>query len=76
MGDEYDKVRKVYSVNIVYFELGQGKDYVYHGKTIFQGLHDPSDVLKLSVRQNEQFFGRKGKDVLKRKDAGDLFPEY
>ena len=76
MGDEYDKVRKVYSVNIVYFELGQGKDYVYHGKTIFQSLHDPSDVLKLSVRQNEQFFGRKEKDVLKRKDAGDLFPEY
>ena len=76
LGDEYDKVRKVYSVNIVYFELGQGKDYVYHGKTIFQGLHDPSDVLKLSVRQNEQFFGRKEKDVLKRKDAGDLFPEY
>ena len=25
-GDNYDKVRKVYSVNIVYFELGHGKD--------------------------------------------------
>ena len=31
LGDDYDKVRKLYSINIVYFDLGQGKDYVYHG---------------------------------------------
>lgn len=46
-GDTYDKVRKVYSINIVYFELGQGKDYVYHGKTEFKGLektHDAGEV--------------------------------
>ena len=67
LGDDYDKVRKLYSINIVYFDLGQGKDYVYHGKTIFRGLHDPNDVLKLSVRQQELFIG---------KDAGDIFPEY
>ena len=53
LGDDYDKVRKLYSINIVYFDLGQGKDYVYHGKTIFRGLHDPNDVLNyLSVNQN------------------------
>lgn len=67
LGDDYDKVRKIFSINIVYFDLGQGKDYVYHGKTEFRGLHDPSDVLKLSVRQQELFVG---------KDAGDIFPEY
>ena len=67
LGNDYDKVRKVYSINIVYFDLGQGKDYIYHGKTIFRGLHDPNDVLKLSVRQRELFIG---------KDAGDIFPEY
>ena len=60
-------MRKVYSINIVYFDLGQGKDYVYHGKTLFRGLHDPNDELKLSVRQRELFVG---------KDAGDVFPEY
>ena len=76
LGNPYDKVRKVYSVNIVYFELGQGKDYVYHGKTEFRGIHEPHDMLKLSVRQNEKFFGAKEKDLIKRKDAGDLFPEY
>ena len=45
-GDNYDKVRKVYSVNIVYFELGHGKDYVYHGKTEFRGIHT-NDLLEL-----------------------------
>ena len=67
LGDDYDKVRKVYSINIVYFELGQGRDYVYHGKTIFRGLHNPDDVLQLSPRQREVFIG---------KEAGDVFPEY
>jgi predicted transposase/invertase (TIGR01784 family) len=65
-GDEYEKVKKLYSVNIVYFDLGQGDDYVYHGRTIFTGIHK-NDILKLSERQREQFTY---------KDAGDLFPEY
>ena len=67
LGDDYDKVRKVYSINIVYFDLGQGKDYVYHGKTEFRGVHDKNDILRLSARQREIFVG---------KDAGDVFPEY
>ncbi len=75
-GDSYDRVRKVYSVNIVYFELGQGKDYVYHGKTEFKGLHEPHDLLKLSARQSEKFLGIKEADVEEREDAGGLFPEY
>ncbi|MDR1581966.1 MAG: Rpn family recombination-promoting nuclease/putative transposase, partial [Prevotellaceae bacterium] len=36
-GAKYMEVKKVYSINIVYFDLGQGKDYVYHGKTRFMG---------------------------------------
>lgn len=76
LGKPYEEVRKVFSINIVYFELGQGKDYVYHGKTEFVGLHQPHDTLKLSVRQNEKFFGNKEFDVMKRKAASDLFPEY
>ena len=66
LGKDYDHVRKVYSVNIVYFQLGQGSDYVYHGKTEFRGLHT-NDILQLSKRQMEMFHG---------KDAGDVFPEY
>ncbi len=75
LGDKYDKVRKIYSINIVYFELGQGKDYVYHGKTVFKGLHDPQDILKLSQKQSEQFFGVAERDETEH-EAGDLFPEF
>lgn len=57
-----------------YIELGN--DYVYHGKTLFKGLHDENDILKLSVRQNGRFFGLASKDILQRKETGDLFPEY
>ena len=66
LGQDYEKVRKVYSVNIVYFELGQGSDYVYHGKTDFLGMHN-GDVLMLSRKQREMF---------DREKAGDVFPEY
>ena len=77
LGDDYDKVRKVYSINIVYFTLGQAKDYVYHGKTTFKGMHDPNDILKLSNRQSEVFFGDEIEAGAKTKrEAGDLFPEY
>ena len=65
-GDPYDQVHKVYSVNIVYFDLGQGEDYVYHGYTVFRGLHN-DDVLQLSVAQQQKFI---------RREAGELFPEY
>lgn len=62
----YEKVRKVYSINIVYFALGSGSDYVYHGKTEFRGLHN-NELLELTPFQRQTF------DV----DAvSDLYPEY
>lgn len=77
LGDDYDKVRKVYSINIVYFSLGQAKDYVYHGKTVFSGLHEPHDILKLSRRQCEVFFGDDAEKAERvKREAGDIFPEY
>jgi predicted transposase/invertase (TIGR01784 family) len=66
LGDQYDKVRKVYSVNIVYFEIGQGKDYVYHGRNEFWGIHE-NDLLQLSENQQD-FFGKKA--------VSSIFPEY
>ena len=76
LGKTYGAIRKVYSIYIVYFNLGQGKDYVYHGKTEFVGEHEPHDTLKLSIRQNEKFFGIKDDKLELRKSPGDLFPEY
>ena len=39
-GDDYGVIPKIYSINIVYFNLGVGDDYVYHGTTQFVGIHD------------------------------------
>ena len=65
-GEPFANVKKVYSVNILYFDLGQGDDYVYHGRTEFRGLHT-NDVLKLSETQRQQFTYQ---------HVGELFPEY
>ena len=32
-GQPYRDVRKIISVSIVFFDLGRGEDYVYHGTT-------------------------------------------
>ena len=66
IGDKYDKVKKVYSINILYFDLGQGDDYLYHGKTVFKGVHT-GDLLKVNTREQ---------DEIKMKVPEDVFPEY
>ena len=38
-GEPYSKVCKVYTVSIVYFNLGRGEDYLYHGTTSFKGMN-------------------------------------
>ncbi|NLM16385.1 MAG: Rpn family recombination-promoting nuclease/putative transposase [Candidatus Riflebacteria bacterium] len=65
-GDLYSKVVKVISINILNFDLGRGKDYVYVGKTEFIGMHQ-HDVLKLDDKQTE-LFGKKY--------PSELYPEY
>jgi predicted transposase/invertase (TIGR01784 family) len=66
LGQSYSEIKKVISVNIVYFDLGQGKDYIYKGLTNFQGLHD-KDILQLSAKQKETFT---------KQTVSDIFPEY
>jgi len=65
-GGGYTKVKKVYSVNIVYFSLGQGDDYIYYGKTDFIGLNK-KDTLTPSSRQKEDFQIDK---------VNEIYPEY
>lgn len=65
-GEGYDNVRKVYSINIVYFSLGHGKDVVYHGKTEFRGIHE-GDLLELTPFQRQTF------NV---DHVSQLYPEY
>jgi flagellar biosynthesis/type III secretory pathway protein FliH len=56
----------------VYFRLGQGKDYVYHGATEFRGIHK-HDVLQLTKEQKDFFAAGNRKDT---NEVKDLFPEY
>jgi len=53
-GDPYSKIKKIISVNIIYFNLGQGVDYVYRGTTNFRGIHK-NDELQLSPSQKKLF---------------------
>ena len=65
-GEGYDKIRKIYSINIVYFSLGVGEDFVYHGKTEFRGIHN-NELLRLSPFQRQTF---------KVSEVSQLYPEY
>jgi len=65
-GEEYAKVKKVISVTIAYFDLGQGKDYVYHGTTQFRGIHQ-GDVLSLAEVQ---------KQIYEVDKTHEIYPEY
>ncbi len=67
VGELYKNIKKVYSINIVYFDLGQGADYIYHGKTDFIGIHK-SDKLKLSTKQSELLGGKT--------EPYQVYPEY
>lgn len=65
-GENYEHVKRVYSINIVYFDLGQGEDCVYEGKTEFHGL-TKGDLLELSPFQKQKF---------KADAVSDLYPRY
>ncbi|NEQ59735.1 MAG: Rpn family recombination-promoting nuclease/putative transposase [Moorea sp. SIO4A1] len=65
-GEPYSQVKKVYSINIVYFPLGQGQDYIYEGKLNFIGRHI-QDRLEPSNLQKELF---------KIEQVYQIFPEY
>jgi predicted transposase/invertase (TIGR01784 family) len=66
LGQKYLEIKKVISINIVYFDLGQGQDYIYRGKTDFKGLHQ-NDILGLSEKQKQTFV---------KQQVADIFPEY
>lgn len=65
-GEPYGTIKKIYSINIVYFGLGQGKDYVYEYKGEFVGLHK-NDILLPTISQKQDF---------KVEKVSDIFPKY
>lgn len=66
VGQGYEHVKKVISINILYFDLGEGADYLYHGQTSLTGVHT-NDTLQLTRHEREDL------GVL---SPEDVFPEY
>lgn len=66
LGQKYDQVKKVYSISILYFDLGKGDDYVYRGQTKFLGL-TKKDTLQITTREQE---------AIRIKAPEEVFPEY
>lgn len=66
LGDDYGEVKKVYSISVLYFDLGEGDDYLYKGQTNFFGIHT-NDELKITTRQ---------RDAIVRKAPEEIFPTY
>ena len=65
-GDAYSKVVKIISINILYFDFGEGDDYIYKGKTDFIGIHKKTK-LKLNPKQ---------KELYELETVGEIYPEY
>ena len=66
LGEGYQNVKKVYSISILYFDLGVGTDYIYHGQNHFTGVHT-GDRLRINTRDRDA--------VITRLPA-EIFPEY
>lgn len=65
-GEPYGKLKRAYSINIIYFDLGEGKDYLYEYKGEFIGISQ-NDVLLLTSVQKDRF---------KINKVSDIFPKY
>lgn len=66
LGEQYYKVKKIYSISILYFDIGKGSDYLYHGQNHFVGVHT-GDELQVNVKEQ---------GAIKTRMPADIFPEY
>ena len=66
LGEAYYKVKKIYSISILYFDIGKGSDYLYHGQNHFVGVHT-GDHLQVNVKE---------RDAIVPRMPAEIFPEY
>lgn len=62
----YQEVNKVYLVGILYFDLGKGNDYLYHGQNRFIGVHTNDELLITAKEEG----------AIIQKLPQEVFPEY
>ena len=67
IGQDYQNVKKVFSINILYYNLGYGEDYLYHGQSELLGVHTGDRLL---LKNKKTLPG------LRHDAMNDIFPEY
>ena len=65
-GAKYAEITKIISISILYFNFGDGDDYIYKGTTSFIGMHN-NTPLQLSENQ---------KALYKTEKIEKIYPEY
>ena len=65
-GAKYAEITKIISISILYFNFGDGDDYIYKGTTRFIGMHN-NTPLQLSENQ---------KALYKTEKIEKIYPEY
>ena len=66
LGETYYKVKKIYSISVLYFDIGKGNDYLYYGQNHFVGVHT-GDPLQVNVKERDAIVSRM---------PAEIFPEY
>ena len=66
LGETYYHVKKIYSISILYFDIGIGNDYLYYGQNNFIGVHT-GDKLQINVKE---------KNAIVTRMPAEIFPEY
>lgn len=78
-GDKYGNIKQVFSISVVYYDLGEGDDYFYECNSDFYGVHS-HNILKLNRREELSLEEIKNGDTRKfkyeAKYVHDIFPKY
>ena len=73
IGQDYRVIKKVYSINILYFNFGSGDDYAFHGVTTFRGMTNKDAELKLNTRSEREYMDSERRRMTA---PEEVFPEY
>ena len=73
IGVDYSVIRKIYSINILYFNFGCGDDYAYHGVTTFRGMTKKDSVLRYNTPSEEKYISKSTRRLTM---PEEVFPEF
>jgi predicted transposase/invertase (TIGR01784 family) len=69
----YEVIKKVYSINILYFNFGKGDDYAFHGETVFRGMTNKEAILQFNTRNEREYMDKEHRRMIM---PEEVFPEF